>query len=105
MTWLILAATEKTGFLHFCISVNKDADQLCGDREADQRLCFRYLDRTFLLLFKSKISSVAIKPSLCRTWSDILKTGFLTMRLICESQPGIALDKINNDNNLYIQGG
>ena len=28
----------------FCICENKDADQLRGDREADQRLCFRYID-------------------------------------------------------------
>ena len=25
----------------FCICENKDADQLRGNREADQRLCFR----------------------------------------------------------------
>ena len=25
-----------------CIGENKDADQLRGNREADQRLCFRY---------------------------------------------------------------
>ena len=37
-----------------CICENKDADQL---READQRLCFRYSDRTILLLLKSEISS------------------------------------------------
>ena len=30
----------------FCICENKDADQLRGDREADQRLCFRYSDST-----------------------------------------------------------
>ena len=30
----------------FCICENKDADQLCGNREADQRLCFRYMDST-----------------------------------------------------------
>ena len=24
----------------FCICENKDVDQLCGKREADQRLCF-----------------------------------------------------------------
>ena len=29
-----------------CICENKDADQLHGDREADQRLCFRYTDST-----------------------------------------------------------
>ena len=28
----------------FCICENKDADQLCGNRTADQRLCFRYTD-------------------------------------------------------------
>ena len=28
----------------FCICENKDADQLRGNREADQRLCFRYID-------------------------------------------------------------
>ena len=33
---------EKTKFY---ICENKDADQLRGDREADQRLCFRYIYR------------------------------------------------------------
>ena len=28
----------------FCICENKDADQLCGNRTADQRLCFCYID-------------------------------------------------------------
>ena len=40
-----------------CIGENKDADQLRGNREADQRLCFRYPDSTIPLLFKSEISS------------------------------------------------
>ena len=40
-----------------CIGENKDADQLRGNREADQRLCFRYADSTIPLLYKSKISS------------------------------------------------
>ena len=39
------------------IGENKDADQLRGNREADQRLCFRYADSTIPLLYKSKISS------------------------------------------------
>ena len=39
-----------------CICENKDADQLRGNREADQRLCFRYSDSTIPLLLKSKIS-------------------------------------------------
>ena len=40
-----------------CICENKDADQLRGNREADQRLCFRYSDSTIPLLLKSEISS------------------------------------------------
>ena len=71
----------------FCICENKDADQLRGNREADQRLCFRYLDSTIPLLSKSEISSllpssIAVQPGLCRTWSDNPKTGFLITRLI-----------------------
>ena len=51
----------------FCICENKDADQLRGNREADQRLCFRYIDSTIPLLPKSEISSlqlscVAVQP-------------------------------------------
>ena len=42
----------------FCICQNKDADQLRGNREADQRLCFRYTDSTITLLSKSEISSL-----------------------------------------------
>ena len=41
----------------FHISENKDADELRGNREADQRLCFRYIDSTIPLLSKSEISS------------------------------------------------
>ena len=38
-----------------CLGENKDADQLRGYREADQRLCFRYSDSIILLLLKSEI--------------------------------------------------
>ena len=41
----------------FCICENKDADKLRGNREADQRLCFRYTDTTIPLLSNSEISS------------------------------------------------
>ena len=73
----------------FCICENKDTDQLRGNREADQRLCFRYMDNTIPLLPKSEISSlwlspVAVQPGLCQTWSETPKTGFLTTRLICD---------------------
>ena len=73
--------------LDFCICENKDADQLRGNREADQRLCFRFTDSTIPLLPKTEISillpsSVTAQPGLCRTWSETPKTGFLTTRLI-----------------------
>ena len=62
----------------FCIRDNKDADQLRS---------IRYTNSTIPLLHKSETSSfytyfVALQPGLCRTWSETLKTGFLTMRLI-----------------------
>ena len=65
----------------YCICENKDADQLRGNREADQRLCFRYLDGTFPLLSKSAISShqsssVAAQPDLCRTWLETRRPVF-----------------------------
>ena len=43
-----------------CIGENKDAYQLRGDREADQRLCFRYSESTNPLLLKSEISSLCL---------------------------------------------
>ena len=54
----------------FSICENKDADQLRGNREADHRLCFRYIDSTIPLLPKSKISSfypsyVAVQSPIC----------------------------------------
>ena len=57
-----------------CIGENKDADQLRGNREADQRLCFRYSDSTIPPLLNSKISSflpssVLVQSGLCRTLS------------------------------------
>ena len=42
----------------FCLCENKDADQLRGNREADQRLCFRYTDSTIPLLPQSEILSL-----------------------------------------------
>ena len=42
----------------FYICENKDADQLRDDREADQCLCFRYIDSTIPLFSKSEISSL-----------------------------------------------
>ena len=42
----------------FCICENIDPDQLRGNREADQHLCFRFTDSTIPLLPKYKISSL-----------------------------------------------
>ena len=57
-----------------CKCENKDADLLRGNREADQRLCFRYSDSTIPPLLNSRISSflpasVAVQVGLCRTCS------------------------------------
>ena len=57
---------------------------------ADQRLCFDYTDSIISLLSKSKIfslqpSSVTAQAYLCRTWSEILKTSFLTLQLISDA--------------------
>ena len=85
--------------LDFCICENKDADQLRGNREADQRLCFRYMDSTIPLLPNCQISrfqpsSVAVQPGLCRTWSETPKTGFLRTRLICEKCICVAVNML-----------
>ena len=75
------------GKADFCICrENKDADQLRGNREADQRLRLRYMDSTIPLLPEYEItsllpSSVAVKPGLCRTLSETPKTDFLRTRL------------------------
>ena len=71
----------------FCICKNKDADQLHGNREADQRLCFCYINSIIPLLSIYEISSlwpscVAVQPGFCGTRPETPKTGFLTTRLI-----------------------
>ena len=42
----------------FRLCENKDADQLRGNCEADQRLCFRYMVSIIPILPKSEISSL-----------------------------------------------
>ena len=65
-----------------CIGENKGPDQLRGNPEADQCLCFRYTDSTIPLLSKSKISSLLrlYRPVVL----ELVKTqivGFLMHRL------------------------
>ena len=56
----------------FCICENKDADQLRGNREADQRLCFRYTDSTIPLLPKSEIPLALFCGCTARFVSDLV---------------------------------
>ena len=75
-----------------CICENKDADQLRGNREADQRLCFRYSDSTIPLLLKSEISLALFCACTGRFVSDLFGNhivGFPTRRLKCQ----VSLDK------------
>ena len=72
----------------FRLRKNKGADQLCSNCTADQRLSFRYTDRTIPPLLKPKIScmyhsSITVQAGLSQTWSETPKTGFLASRLIC----------------------
>ena len=50
--------SHRMGKPTICIGENKGADQLRGNREADQRLCFCYMDSTIPVLSKSKIISL-----------------------------------------------
>ena len=83
---------------------------ICENRDADQRLCYRYTDSTILLLPKFKISSlwafsVIAQPGLCRTTWEIPKTGFLTTRIIfCTvlKLPPISSKKENHNGNRSI---
>ena len=64
----------------FRICENKDADQIGGNREADQRLCFGNTDSAIPRLPKSKISSIKLssvtaQPGLCQTWSVFSQRG------------------------------
>ena len=43
--------------LAFCICENKDTDQLRRNREADQHLCFRYIDSTILYFLNLKFQA------------------------------------------------
>ena len=42
----------------FCICENKDADQLCGNCEADQRLCFRCIASKILFFLNLKFQAI-----------------------------------------------
>ena len=54
----VLHLSHRMGKPTICIEENKGTDQLCRNCEADQHLCFRYMDSTIPVLAKSKISSL-----------------------------------------------
>ena len=70
----------------FCICKNKDADQLRGNREADQRLRFRYLDSAIPLLpnpkFQASSHILWLYSPVCVGPGRSPKTSFLIRRLI-----------------------
>ena len=59
----------------YCLCENKGADQLHSNCEADQRLCFRYMDSSIPLLSKSKIS--CLQPS-----SVLVKLGLVGNHIV-----------------------
>ena len=67
-SWLKVSVSKRLHMMHhnmirimrkptFCKCENKDADQLRGNREADQHLCFRYLDSTILYFLNTKFQA------------------------------------------------
>ena len=68
---------------------NKGADQPAHPYSLISAFVFRCLDSIISLVSISEISSlylasVAAQASLCLTWSQTLKTGFLVTWLICQ---------------------
>ena len=85
----------------FGLCENKGADQLCSNCTADQRLCFRYSDRTISLHPKYKCSSfqpspVTVQAGLCRALSETPKTGFLASWLISSSRQIVIFFEIDH---------
>ena len=90
--------SHRMGKPAICTGENKGADQLRSYCEADQRLCFRYMDSTIPLLSKSKISSLYVTIFCdCKAWfvSDLVGTLF-THRLMYKSKGNHALRVSNN---------
>ena len=60
----------------FGLCVNKGADQVRSNCEADQRLCFHRRIVQFLYFLNLKPSSVLEQLSLCHTWSETRRPVF-----------------------------
>ena len=64
----------------FCLCEKKVADQLRSNCEADQHLCFRYMDSTISLPLKYEISS--FYPSSLAAQAALYQACYLASRLI-----------------------
>ena len=76
----------------FCISKNKGADPLQGNRADDQHLCFHYIDSTLSLSGRYNILSlypyfVVVQPGLHWAWPETSKKVFLALRLTLRKMP------------------
>ena len=86
-----------------CICETKGADQLRSNCEADQHLCFRYMDSTIPLLSKSKFLPSSHLLCLCRSVCvrPVRKShySFFMMRLICILQNYFEISTDNRFSN------
>ena len=64
-----------------CICENKNADQLRGNREADQRLCFRYTDSTIPLLLIG-LSHIRVSAHVSTAYRDTKGTSHVRHRYV-----------------------
>ena len=80
-----------------CICEYKDADQLRGNREADQRLCFRYRDGTIFLLSESEACFCDCTGSFVLNLFGNNIVGFLMRRLIYSYYKMYSPQKLEKD--------
>ena len=86
----------------FCICENKDADELRGNREADQRLCVRYIESTIPLLpiassyFLKLYSPVCVRPGGKPRRPVFSQRGSIVIVIICGSQVKILFRRVQN---------
>ena len=81
-----------------CIGENKGADQLRSNCEADQRLCFRYMDSKIPLQIQNFQPLTIFCDCTARFVSDLFGTqivSFITHMLICKSRFHSLADPVN----------
>ena len=81
-----------------CICENKGADQLRGNREADQRLCFRYTDGTIPLLSKSKFP---VSSHLLRLYSPVCVRSVRKPHCLFSHEVAQLIYKIEDNHHMY----